>query len=58
MNELPDKDDVPPEVHHTWEGLKNWLKRNRWDRGIPDTGIMPAVQFHQCSESCILHDHE
>lgn len=58
MNELPDEENVPPEARHTWRGLRRWLKTNRWDRNIPDTGIMPAIQFHQCDESCILHDHK
>jgi hypothetical protein len=56
MNELPDEENVPIEARHTWRGLKNWLKKNRWDRDIPDTGIDPNVKFHQCSESCKLHD--
>ena len=54
---------VPPEeiederARHAARGLERWLKKYRHDRGIPEEGIMPAVQFHECSEGCILHDH-
>lgn len=58
MNKLPDEESVPPEVRHTWRGLARWLKTNRWDRGIPEKGIMPAIQFHECSDGCILHDRK
>lgn len=53
-----EEEELEPKYRHTLRGLNRWLKMYRYDRDIPEEGIMPAVMFHDCTESCKLHDHK